>query len=195
MHGHGDRGHVGTRDASSADMTRMKWLLPLACYGLAVAARRAVRQVRQESLDGRVALITGGSRGLGLEIARELARQGCSIVLAARDATELDRARQDVQSIGAQVLTIPCDVSDRTQVRALLTAALERFSRVDILVNNAGIIVVGPLETQRIQDFEQAMAVMYWGMVYATLEVLPHMRARHAGHIVNITSVGGKVSV
>jgi short-subunit dehydrogenase len=107
----------------------------------------------------------------------------------------LERARHDVEHINPEVFTVVCDITDRNQVRALIGSALERFGRLDILVNNAGTIMVGPLENQRIEDFELAMAVMFWGTVYPTLEVLPHMRARRAGHIVNITSVGGKISV
>jgi NAD(P)-dependent dehydrogenase (short-subunit alcohol dehydrogenase family) len=116
-------------------------------------------------------------------------------VLAARDVAELRRARENVQALGAEVLSVLCNVTDRDQVRRLIGAAVERFGRIDILINNAGAMTVGPVETMRIEDFEQAMAVMFWGTVYPTLELLPHMRTRRAGHIVNITSIGGKMSV
>jgi NAD(P)-dependent dehydrogenase (short-subunit alcohol dehydrogenase family) len=176
-------------------MSRTHWMLPMVCFGLAVAARRALRPARRDDLYGNVALITGSSRGLGLAIARELAREGCSIVLTARDAAELERARSDVQSVGAEVLVVPCDVTRRDEVRHLIAAATDRFGRIDILVNNAGAITAGPLEAASIEDFERAMDVMFWGTLYPTFEVLPHMRARRAGHVVNVTSIGGKVSV
>src|SRR5690606_38187036 len=119
----------------------------------------------------------------------------CRLVICARDEVELARARADLRTRGAEVLAVPCDVGDREQVQHLIAAAYERYGRVDILVNNAGVIQVAPLEDQTLGDFERAMATMYWGMVYPTLAVLPLMRARGQGRIVNITSIGGKVSV
>jgi len=120
---------------------------------------------------------------------------GCRLVLAARDAQELGRARQDLTQRGAEVLTIPCDVTDQEQVRSLVDQATQHFGRVDIVVNNAGIIQVGPMSTTTVEDFAHALDVMFWGTLYPTLAVLPQMRARRSGHVVNITSIGGMVSV
>jgi NAD(P)-dependent dehydrogenase (short-subunit alcohol dehydrogenase family) len=176
-------------------MPNTRWMVSLAAFGLALAGRKALRQVRAVDLLGQVALVTGSSRGLGLAIAQELAREGCRIVLCARDADELERARASVESYGADVLAVTCDVTRREQVQRLVEQATQQFGRIDVLVNNAGIIVVGPLETQTLDDFEQAMDVMFWGTLYPILEVLPQMRARHGGRIATITSIGGKVSV
>ena len=137
----------------------------------------------------KTALVTGGSRGLGFAIAEELAREGVRVVICARDEERLERARVRLQARG-DVRAIPCDVSDREQVERLVAAA----GRVDILVNNAGVISVGPLETQRLEDFEQMHAIMFWGVVYPTFAVLPQMLARGEGRIANITSIGGKIS-
>ena len=139
--------------------------------------------------------MTGGSRGLGLLLARELAAQGCQLALLARDADELERARADLRTRGVEPLTIPCDVGDQGQVDLAIEATLERFSRIDVLVNNAGLITVGPVASMTLEDFDEALRVMYWGTVYTSLAVLEHMRPRHSGRIVNITSIGGKVSV
>ena len=146
-------------------------------------------------LHGRVVLITGSSRGLGLAMAREFAAQGCRLVLCARGATALERARQDAARWGTDVLAVPCDITDPAQVHDLVARATERFGQIDILVNNAGSIEVAPLAHQTLGDFRVAMDVMFWGALYPIFEVLPGMRARHAGRIVNITSIGGKVSV
>ena len=164
-------------------------------FGLAFAGRKLLGQLHKTDLRGQVVLITGGSRGLGLAIARELARRGSRLVLCARNADELERARQSVAELGADVFAMTCDVGERSQVRELIQEATRRFGRIDVLINNAGVITVGPLETQTLDDFERSMAVIFWGAVYPTLEVLPQMRARRAGRIVTITSIGGKVSV
>jgi NAD(P)-dependent dehydrogenase (short-subunit alcohol dehydrogenase family) len=154
-----------------------------------------VRRAREAELAGQVVLITGGSRGLGLLLAREFAAEGCRLVICARDETELAEAARQLEAGGAEVLALPCDVSDREQVERLVARAVRGFGGVDILVNNAGIIQAGPLEAMTVEDFERAMAINYFGTVYATLAVLPGMRERRAGRIVNITSIGGKVSV
>ncbi|HET7754265.1 MAG TPA: SDR family oxidoreductase [Anaeromyxobacteraceae bacterium] len=147
------------------------------------------------ALRDKVILVTGGSRGLGLVIARKAAGRGARVVICARDGDELERARQDLASRGADVLAVPCDVTDPAQVQALVDATRRRFGRVDVLVNVAGIIQVGPYETLSLEDHRAAMAANYWGTVHATLAVLPEMQQRGEGQIVNITSIGGTLAV
>ena len=154
-----------------------------------------IRRIRQADLTGQTVLITGGSRGLGLLLAREFAWAGCKVVICGRDEAQLGRAEADLRQRAAVVLAIQCDVADRSQVEQMMRQASERFGPIDILVNNAGIIEVAPLQALELKDFEKAMNVMYWGMVYPTMAVLPEMRRRHAGRIVNITSIGGLVSL
>lgn len=155
------------------------------------------RFARRKTVDmhGQVVLITGGSRGLGLAIAEEFALQGARIVVSARDEQKLERARQQLADQGAEVLAVPCDVTQREQVQHMVEQATTHYGRVDILVNNAGIITVGPFLAQTLNDFEDSMNVLFWGPVYATLAVLPQMLERKRGTIVNISSIGGKVSV
>ena len=100
-----------------------------------------------------------------------------------------------LREIGAEVLAIPCDVSDRVQVYELVKQATRAFGQIDILVNNAGVIQVSPVENVKLADFEQAMDIMFWGVLYPIMAVLPQMQERRSGRIVNITSIGGKVSV
>jgi short-subunit dehydrogenase len=165
-----------------------------------IAGRRALRLVREwqgrgDDLRGKTVVITGSSRGLGLALAEEFARHGCKIVLNARNERELVRARQQVERLGAEVRAFTCDASRPEQADHLINAARQQFGRIDILVNNAGTISVGPLEEQRLEDFREAMDTIFWSMVQPTLAALPAMIERRHGKIVNITSIGGRVSV
>lgn len=165
-----------------------------------VAAEAAVALFLQRrtglSLQRKTVFITGGSRGLGLAMAEEFVRRGAHVAICARDAEELERARQTIEhQTGSSVMTIVCDVSDRDQVESTVQKVRNHFGSIDVLVNNAGVIAVGPIENQTIDDFEETMKVNFWSQVYATLAVLPAMRDAGEGRIVNITSVGGKVSV
>jgi len=168
----------------------------LAAGGLGLLAGQALRnRMRTVDLTGQVALVTGGSRGLGLLLAREFAREGCKVVICARDGEELARAATALREDGAEVLPLTCDVSDEGQVIAMIAEATRHYGQIDILCNNAGIIEVGPVQEMTAKDFSEAMNTIFWGTLHPTFEVLPQMRARKAGRIVNITSVGGKVSV
>ena len=167
----------------------------LAAAGLGLVGREVYRRRNLDDLTGQVALVTGGSRGLGFLLAREFARSGCHIVICARDAQELEQAQRDLEREGTEVMAVTCDISDRADVERMVAEATQRFGRIDILVNNAGIIQVGPVHNMTLEDFERSMNIMYWGVVYPTLAVLPQMRERQSGRIVNITSIGGKVSV
>lgn len=166
--------------------------------GLFLAGRSAYRYVRSfrpQNLYGKTVLITGGSRGLGLALAEEFSRQGCNIAICARNEDELVRARQQVERLGVEVCAVPCDVTNQQEVEHMVDVVRRHFGTIDVLVNNAGIIAAGPLLSQTVEDFEEAMDVMFWGVVYPTLAVLPQMIQNGAGNVVNITSVGGKVSV
>jgi NAD(P)-dependent dehydrogenase (short-subunit alcohol dehydrogenase family) len=163
--------------------------------GAALLARRLVRAHRAIEFEGRVVVITGGSRGLGLVMARMFADEGARVVLLARDLSELGRAAHDLESRGGEVMTIRCDVRRRGDVRAAIDQVIERWHAVDILINNAGIIQVGPLEHMNHEDFENAMATHFWGPLHLILEAAPIMRHRGFGRIVNISSIGGKIAV
>jgi NAD(P)-dependent dehydrogenase (short-subunit alcohol dehydrogenase family) len=160
-----------------------------------VAARELYRRWTAENIAGQVVLITGGSRGLGLAMARAFAEEGCPVAICARDEAELERARRDLEGRGARVFTARCDVADQGQVERMVENVRGHFGGIDILVNNAGIIQVGPVETMTLDDFHAAMNVMFWGTVHTTLAAMPHFLERGSGRIVNITSIGGKVSV
>jgi short-subunit dehydrogenase len=146
-------------------------------------------------IDGKVVLLTGGSKGLGLLLAREFGRLGGSVVLLSRNREELEIAHDRLTSWGiAHVDARVCDVRNRDAVATLIRDVNAGYGGIDILVNNAGVIEVGPLDALHTADFENAMDTMFWGLVTPTLTALENMRRRRSGTIVNITSVGGKVS-
>lgn len=156
---------------------------------------RAVRARAGGSLAGRVALVTGGSRGLGLLLARELGRRGAHVVICARDTDDLDAAVGQLSEWGvAEASAYPCDLADRSAVDRLAGEVLARHGRVDILVNNAGVIRVGPVDALGVEDFHEAMDTMFFGALHLTMALLPGMRERRAGRIVTITSIGGKLA-
>jgi NAD(P)-dependent dehydrogenase (short-subunit alcohol dehydrogenase family) len=163
--------------------------------GAALAVRALVRQSRAYDLRGKTVLVTGGARGLGLVLARELIREGARIAICARDEAELERARLDLVGRGGDVLAVPCDVTEQAQVNRMVDQVATHFGPIDVLINNAGIIDVGPVEVMTLADYDRAMKTHFWAPLYTMLAVLPEMRRRKAGRIVNISSIGGKVSV
>jgi short-subunit dehydrogenase len=149
-------------------------------------------------LAGKVVLITGGSRGLGFAVATELASLGSRLVLIARDPAELERAKARLiaseKVLPSDVLTISADVGSPDEIRGAVSSATAYFGQIDVVINNAGFIMVGPLESQKLASFHQAMSVNFFGALHTTLAVLPQMLKRGEGSIVNIASIGGKVA-
>jgi NAD(P)-dependent dehydrogenase (short-subunit alcohol dehydrogenase family) len=172
-------------------------MLALAATGIGalLAARAAVRSSRSIDFEGKSVVIVGGSRGLGLILARKLAAEGARLTLIARDEDELDRARIDLEDRGASVFTVTCDIRDRAAVDAAIAQIATKRGGIDVLINDAGIIQVGPVDNMTVEDFEAAMATHFWGPLHTTLAALPYLRQSGSGRIVNISSIGGKVAV
>jgi NAD(P)-dependent dehydrogenase (short-subunit alcohol dehydrogenase family) len=173
---------------------RMRTLLNVV-GGLAVAGLVMRRLRARFDWKDKVVVITGGARGLGLLLAREVARKGAHVAICARDLNEVQRAREELESYGGRVLAATCDVTYRDEVIRFISRVENELGQVDVLINNAGLIQVGPMEVMSVEDYDAAMKVHFWGPLYATLAVLPHMRAKHAGRIVNITSIAARVPV
>jgi short-subunit dehydrogenase len=164
--------------------------------GLAAGGAWAlVRRLRRVRLPGKVALVTGGSRGLGLVLARELGLRGVRVVIVARDEEELERARASLEADGIDATALPCDVTDEDGIQGLVADVEENVGPIDLLVNNAGIIQVGAAEAMTLDDYRRAMDVMFWGALNTAEAVLPRMRSRGRGTVVNVTSIGAAVGV
>jgi NAD(P)-dependent dehydrogenase (short-subunit alcohol dehydrogenase family) len=167
-------------------------------FGLGVAAGvTAARLWSARSYDfrGKTVLITGGSRGLGLLLAREFATRGAKVAIAARDAETLSRAENGLRKITDNVLAIESDITVREDAEGAVDRIRQRFGAVDVLVNNAGTICVGPFEVMTIDDYRNSIETHFWGPYFAIQAVLPDMKRRRQGRIVNISSIGGKISV
>jgi NAD(P)-dependent dehydrogenase (short-subunit alcohol dehydrogenase family) len=171
--------------------------LALAATGLAAfAVDRYQRGQRAIDLAGRHVLISGGSRGLGLELARAFAAQGARLTLLARTDADLQTAREElVPRFGVDVRTIAVDLRDRLATERAVAEAFAHHGRLDVLVHNAGIIAVGPEEHQDEATYREAMDVHFWAARYLTEAALPHLRRDGSARIVYNASIAGRVAV
>lgn len=145
-------------------------------------------------LSGSVAIVTGASRGIGVYLARHLARKGVDLVLAARTEDALEQTAQEVRALGSKVIGMPTDVTRGADREKLVKAALAEFGRIDVLVNNAGMEMIGYFERLDIERVEQAIATNLTGLIALTRLVVPTMVERRRGHVVNIASAAGKTA-
>lgn len=147
-------------------------------------------------LQGRVAVITGASSGVGYETARLLAREGALVAAAARRRDKLEWLVGEIAGEGGQALAIPTDVTSSAQVARLVDSAFNLFGRVDILVNAAGVIMkIAPLEQFSDQEFRTVVDTNLTGAFYTSRAVIPHMKRQRSGTIINISSRVGKLGV
>ena len=177
---------------------RQKLAVALGVVGMgALWTSRVVRGRTGYDFTGKSVLITGGSRGLGLVLARQLAGEGARLTLVARDQEELNRAAEVLKGVDelAEVLTSAADVRKRPDVEHVVDRAVQLYGGVDVVINNAGIVQVGPLDHMKLADYEDAMNTHFWGPLHMALAVLPHMRRAGEGRIVNISSIGGRIAV
>ncbi|WP_234733301.1 SDR family NAD(P)-dependent oxidoreductase [Tellurirhabdus bombi] len=178
-----------------SNLPGLAWGLGLAGIGAVLAAKAVLNQRRKIRFRDRTVVITGGSRGLGLVMARQFAKEGAHIAICARDEAELERAKVDLRQYGTRVLTYRCDVTNKADIDQFIEVVSQELGTIDVLVNNAGTIIVTPLEHATEEDFREAMDTNFWASFHAVNAVLPHMREQGGGRIVNIASFGGKVAV
>jgi NAD(P)-dependent dehydrogenase (short-subunit alcohol dehydrogenase family) len=195
--------HLVTAKFSKLGSTTMRapefWLPAIAALGSAVGARYLRSRARRYDLRGKTALVSGGTRGLGYLLARELCRRGAQVFVFSRDDGEIGRGVEKLRSECSpselsRIHGLRCDVRDPEDVAAAVSTIVHRSGRLDVVVNNAGIIQVTPFENARIEDFEDSMRTHFWGPLYMIRAALPYLR-RERGRILNISSIGGRVGV
>ena len=144
-------------------------------------------------LQDQVVAITGASSGIGEATALALAGAGAKVALAARRAERLEEIVARIEAAGGEALAIPTDVADEEQANAFVAGAAEHFGQLDALVNNAGVMQLGPIEGAPTEEWRRMVDVNVFGVLYCTHAALPILRAAGGGHVVNVSSVGGKV--
>ncbi len=145
-------------------------------------------------LNGKVALVTGASSGIGEATALALAQEGARIALVARRADRLEQVAQRITQAGSEALQIETDITDYAQVQRMIRATQARWNRLDILINNAGVMLLGRIPGANIEDWQRMVNINLLGLLYATHEALPIMQRQGGGHIVNVSSVAGRVA-
>ncbi len=143
-------------------------------------------------LDGKIALVTGGNRGIGKGIARGLVAEGASVVITARDKGLLEQTAKELSANNATVIPHPADVTNEAQVEALFAALMSRFGKLDVLVNNAGAFDGGPIENLSLEAWEKVMAVNLRGPFLCTRAAFRIMKKQGGGRIINIGSISAQ---
>ncbi|MEM9585931.1 MAG: 3-oxoacyl-ACP reductase family protein [Planctomycetota bacterium] len=152
--------------------------------------------IRLFDLTGKVALITGGSKGLGLAIAEGLASAGAKIALCSRSESEAQEAAAQVETFhGQQAIGVAADVTQPEQIDDMVARTAETFGRIDVLVNNAGINIRGPINELSLDDFRQVQQINVDGVWSVSRAVIPHLRRQGQGRIINMASTVGLVGL
>jgi 3-oxoacyl-[acyl-carrier protein] reductase len=143
-------------------------------------------------INGKTALVTGGTKGIGRAIAEALVRAGAQVYISARRADEIEAAVRALNALGrGQATGSVCDVQDYGEVKTVFGDVAMSFGGLDILVNNAGIGIFGPVESMLPEDFAAVLHTNLFGVFYCCREAIPLMRQRGGGHIINISSLAG----
>ncbi|MDN5351276.1 MAG: hypothetical protein PWQ12_192 [Clostridiales bacterium] len=140
-------------------------------------------------LNGKVAVVTGASSGLGADAARAYAKNGANVALLARRKEKLESLAEELRTFGVDALPVECDVTSEPSVKAGIEEVIQHFGKIDILLNNAGIAVRGGVDTLSVADWDKSMDVNVKGIFLVSKYVVPHMKEKNYGKIVNISSV------
>ncbi len=152
--------------------------------------------ITQFELHDRVAIVTGGSKGLGKAMAAGLASAGANLVLVSRNQAEVEAAADEISSdYGVQAIGIQADVTSEEQVQGVVDTCIEKFGKIDVLINNAGINIRGPIDELSVEEFKQVMDINVNGVWLCARAVIPHMKKAASGRIINLASTLGVVGL
>jgi NADP-dependent 3-hydroxy acid dehydrogenase YdfG len=143
------------------------------------------------NIQNKVVVITGASSGIGEAAARHLAAQGAKVFLGARRKERLDAVVADIERAGGQAGSLKVDVTQRAEVEALVSGALEKFGRMDVIVNNAGLMALGPIEKTLVDEWERLIDINIKGVLYGVAAALPVFARQKGGHVINVSSISG----
>jgi NADP-dependent 3-hydroxy acid dehydrogenase YdfG len=146
------------------------------------------------ALEGKVAVVTGASSGIGEATALALAREGAAVALGARRVDRLESLRERIEGDGGRAAAIEADIADEAQARGLIESARDQLGGLDILVNNAGVMLLGPVTGADTAEWKRMVDVNVLGLLYCTHAAMPVMAEQGSGHIVNLSSVAGRVA-
>jgi NADP-dependent 3-hydroxy acid dehydrogenase YdfG len=144
-------------------------------------------------IKGHVAVITGASSGIGYATALAIAKAGAKVVVGARRIDKLEQLKKDIEKIGGECIAVSCDVTKRTDCENLINTAIKKWNKVDILVNNAGLMPLSFVKNLKVDEWEQMIDVNIKGVMFCTSSAIPHMIKQNSGHIVNISSIAGRI--
>jgi NAD(P)-dependent dehydrogenase (short-subunit alcohol dehydrogenase family) len=152
--------------------------------------------IKQFELHDRVAIVTGGSKGLGKAMAAGLASAGANLVLVSRNQAEVEAAADEIsRDYGVQAIGIQADVTSEEQVQGVVDTCMEKFGKIDVLINNAGINIRGPIDELSLEEFKQVMDINVNGVWLFARAVIPHMKKAASGRIINLASTLGLVGL
>lgn len=144
-------------------------------------------------MQNQVVVITGASSGIGFATALAVAKAGAKVAVGARRVEKLEQLKKEIEKIGGECITVSCDVTKRSDCENLINAAIKKWNKVDVLVNNAGLMPLSFVKNLKMDEWEQMIDVNVKGVMYCTAATIPHMIKQNSGHIVNISSIAGRV--
>lgn len=144
-------------------------------------------------MQNQVVVITGASSGIGFATALAVAKAGAKVAVGARRVEKLEQLKKEIEKIGGECITVSCDVTKRSDCENLINAAIKKWNKVDVLVNNAGLMPLSFVKNLKMDEWEQMIDVNVKGVMYCTAAAIPHMIKQNSGHIVNISSIAGRV--
>ncbi len=144
-------------------------------------------------IKGQVAVVTGASSGIGFATSLALAKAGVKVAAGARRTELLEKLKKEIEKIGGECITITCDVTKRNDCDNLVNSAVNKWGKIDILINNAGLMPLSFVKNLKVDEWERMVDVNIKGVLYSTAAAIPHLLKQNSGHIVNISSIAGRV--